>query len=183
MSIGGGLVEIVNVDGYDVSFGCEYDTILVLAEDRPGTINEATGWLVCQGITFAFLRVERQKRGGDAIHDHRRRTTRSIRRSLKRSKITCGCAGRGRFPRWMCSPLNRLLVACPGPLAGRMAGRLHHCGELKHDLVDVAPQPVLSRLVRLDDRMTGVVRVSLVACRLGLLSQQPMWLQIAERRK
>ena len=67
VSIGGGLVEITNVDGYDVSFGCEYDTLLVLAEDRPGTINEVTGWLARQGINIAFLRVERQKRGGDAI--------------------------------------------------------------------------------------------------------------------
>jgi L-serine dehydratase len=66
-SIGGGLVEITNVDGYDVSFGCEYDTILVLAEDRPGTINEVTGWLVRLDVNIAFLRVERNKRGGDAI--------------------------------------------------------------------------------------------------------------------
>lgn len=67
VSIGGGLVEITNVDGYDVSFGCEYDTLLVLAEDRPGTINEVTGWLARHGVNIAFLRVERQKRGGDAI--------------------------------------------------------------------------------------------------------------------
>lgn len=66
-SIGGGLVEITNVDGYDVRFGCEYDTLLVLAEDRPGTINQVTGWLARQGINIAFLRVERDKRGGDAI--------------------------------------------------------------------------------------------------------------------
>lgn len=66
-SIGGGLVEITNVDGYDVNFGCEYDTLLVVAEDRPGTINAVTGWLARQGINIAFLRVERQKRGGDAI--------------------------------------------------------------------------------------------------------------------
>lgn len=66
-SIGGGLVEITNVDGYDVHFGCEYDTLLVLAEDRPGTINQVTGWLARQKINIAFLRVERNKRGGDAI--------------------------------------------------------------------------------------------------------------------
>jgi len=66
-SIGGGLVEITNVDGYDVQFGCEFDTLLVLAEDRPGTINQVTGWLARQGINIAFLRVERDKRGGDAI--------------------------------------------------------------------------------------------------------------------
>lgn len=66
-SIGGGMVEITNVDGYNVHFGCEYDTLLVLAEDRPGTINQVTGWLARQRINIAFLRVERDKRGGDAI--------------------------------------------------------------------------------------------------------------------
>ncbi len=66
-SIGGGLVEITNVDGYAAHFGCEYDTLLVLAEDRPGTVNQVTGWLARQGINIAFLRVERDKRGGDAI--------------------------------------------------------------------------------------------------------------------
>ena len=66
-SIGGGLVEITEVDGYGVHFGCEFDTLLVLAEDRPGTINQVTGWLARQGINIAFLRVERDKRGGDAI--------------------------------------------------------------------------------------------------------------------
>ncbi len=66
-SIGGGLVEIVNVDGYDVQFGCSYDTLLVLAEDRPGTINQVTGWLARHRINIAFLRVKRDKRGGDSI--------------------------------------------------------------------------------------------------------------------
>ncbi len=66
-SIGGGMVEITHVDGYAVRFGCEYDTLLVLAEDRPGTINQVTGWLARQRINIAFLRVERDKRGGDAI--------------------------------------------------------------------------------------------------------------------
>jgi L-serine dehydratase len=66
-SIGGGMVEITHVDGYDVRFGCEFDTLLVLAEDRPGTINQVTGWLARQGINIAFLRVERDRRGGDAI--------------------------------------------------------------------------------------------------------------------
>lgn len=66
-SIGGGMVRIDAVDGYQVSFGCEYDTLLVVAEDRPGTINQVTGWLARQSINIAFLRVEREKRGGNAI--------------------------------------------------------------------------------------------------------------------
>lgn len=66
-SVGGGLVEITQIDGYAVSFGCEYDTLLVVAEDRPGTISQVTGWLAQRGINIAFLRVERDRRGGEAI--------------------------------------------------------------------------------------------------------------------
>lgn len=66
-SVGGGLVEITHVDGYEVSFGCEYDTLLVLADDRPGTVNAVTGWMLQHGINIAFLRVERDRRGGRAI--------------------------------------------------------------------------------------------------------------------
>ncbi len=66
-SVGGGLVEITNVDGYDVHFSCGYDTLLVLTEDRPGTITEVTGWLARHHINIAFLRVGRDQRGGDTI--------------------------------------------------------------------------------------------------------------------
>ena len=66
-SVGGGMVKIDSVDGYQVQFGCEYDTLLVVAEDRPGTVNSVTGWMLRQGINIAFLRIERDRRGGKAI--------------------------------------------------------------------------------------------------------------------
>lgn len=66
-SVGGGMVRIDVVDGYQVGFGCEFATLLVVAEDRPGTISQVTGWLARSGINIAFLRVERDKRGGNAI--------------------------------------------------------------------------------------------------------------------
>ena len=66
-SVGGGMVKIDAMDGYDVHFGCEYDTLLVVAEDRPGTVNSVTGWMLRQGINIAFLRIERDRRGGKAI--------------------------------------------------------------------------------------------------------------------
>ncbi len=66
-SVGGGMVEISNVQGYAVSFSGEYDTLLVIADDQPGTINAVTGWLLNQGINVAFLKVDRQTRGGEAI--------------------------------------------------------------------------------------------------------------------
>ncbi|MEM4204449.1 MAG: ACT domain-containing protein [Candidatus Methanomethylicaceae archaeon] len=41
--------------------------LLVVAEDRPGTISQVTGWLAQRGINIAFPRVERDRRGGEAI--------------------------------------------------------------------------------------------------------------------
>lgn len=66
-SIGGGLVEITNIEGYEVHFGGQYDTLLVIAEDRPGTINAITGWLLKHEINVAFFRVGRKQRGGAAL--------------------------------------------------------------------------------------------------------------------
>jgi L-serine dehydratase len=66
-SVGGGMVEITNIQGYEARFGGEYETLLVISRDRPGTINAVTGWLVEHNINIAFFRVERQHRGGEAI--------------------------------------------------------------------------------------------------------------------
>lgn len=66
-SIGGGQVEVTEVQGYALSFSGEFDTLLIIAEDRPGTINTVTGWLGGHGINVAFLRVGRERRGGEAI--------------------------------------------------------------------------------------------------------------------
>lgn len=66
-SIGGGLIEITQIKGYRVNFGGEYDTLLVIAQDRPGTINAITGWLLKHHINVAFFRVGRKQRGGEAL--------------------------------------------------------------------------------------------------------------------
>lgn len=66
-SVGGGMIEITNIQGYSTHFSGEYETLLVIAKDRPGTINEVTGWLLERNINIAFFRVERRRRGGEAI--------------------------------------------------------------------------------------------------------------------
>lgn len=66
-SVGGGMVNVSNIQGYAVDFGGEYDTLLVIAEDRRGTVNAVTGWLLDHDINVAFLRVGRRKRGGQAM--------------------------------------------------------------------------------------------------------------------
>ena len=66
-SIGGGMIQITNIQGYSTRFSGEYETLLVIARDRPGTINAVTGWLLEHDINIAFFRVERRSRGGEAI--------------------------------------------------------------------------------------------------------------------
>jgi L-serine dehydratase len=66
-SVGGGMIRITNVQGYPVQFGGEYETLLVIADDQPGTINLVTQWFLENKVNIAFFRVERQQRGGNAI--------------------------------------------------------------------------------------------------------------------
>ncbi len=66
-SIGGGMIQITRIQGYDVLFTGEHDALIVVAEDRPGTINAVTGLLLEHGVNVAFSRVERKQRGGEAI--------------------------------------------------------------------------------------------------------------------
>ncbi|MCO6449273.1 MAG: L-serine ammonia-lyase, iron-sulfur-dependent subunit beta [Caldilineales bacterium] len=66
-SVGGGMVEITDIDGYAITLTGEHETILVVANDRPGTINAVTGLLLERRVNVAFSRVERKRRGGEAI--------------------------------------------------------------------------------------------------------------------
>ncbi len=65
-SIGGGRVEICCIQDYQIQFSGEHETLLVVAEDRPGTINQVTGLLLEHRVNIAFLQVGRRKRGGEA---------------------------------------------------------------------------------------------------------------------
>lgn len=66
-SVGGGLVLITTVDGFSVDFSGVYHTLLLVSEDRPGTINAVTNWLAAHQINVAFLKVGRKERGGASI--------------------------------------------------------------------------------------------------------------------
>jgi L-serine dehydratase len=66
-SVGGGMVEIQAIDDYPISFTGEQETLLVAAEDRPGTIHTITGLFLEYRLNIAFSRVERRQRGGEAI--------------------------------------------------------------------------------------------------------------------
>jgi len=66
-SIGGGRIEVTEIDGFPVSLSGSYDTLVVLARDEPGTIMTITGLCAAQGINLATMRVDRTGRNKDAL--------------------------------------------------------------------------------------------------------------------
>lgn len=65
-SVGGGAVRVSEANGREVELTGEYDTLLVVARDIPGTTAEITHLLAERGVNIAFLEVGRSKRGGEA---------------------------------------------------------------------------------------------------------------------
>lgn len=66
-SIGGGNIEIVGVDRFDVKFTAAYPTLLVFHDDRPGIIAEVTDTLTRERANIGYMEVDRKSRSGDAL--------------------------------------------------------------------------------------------------------------------
>ncbi|MGE5581179.1 MAG: L-serine ammonia-lyase, iron-sulfur-dependent subunit beta [Bacillota bacterium] len=66
-SVGGGNILIKKVNGLNVEFSGEYDTLIVSHQDAPGVIAAVTNLLAYNGINIANMKVYRSGRGGDAI--------------------------------------------------------------------------------------------------------------------
>lgn len=66
-SIGGGRVEVTEVDGFAVSLEGDYHTLVVLAHDEPGTIARIAGVFAQDGVNLATMRVDRTGRHQDAL--------------------------------------------------------------------------------------------------------------------
>ncbi len=65
-SVGGGAVRVTEVNGREVEITGEFDTLMVVARDVPGTTAAVTRLLAERDVNIAFLEVTRQKRGGEA---------------------------------------------------------------------------------------------------------------------
>ncbi|MCM3749579.1 L-serine ammonia-lyase, iron-sulfur-dependent subunit beta [Paenibacillus pasadenensis] len=66
-SIGGGNVEIVEVNGFSVKFGCACPALLVRHSDQPGVIAALTAALQQAGLNIAGLSLSRMERQGEAL--------------------------------------------------------------------------------------------------------------------
>lgn len=66
-SVGGGQIRVWRIDGFDVDLSGALPTLLVHADDVPGTVAEITGLLADHEVNIATLRVDRTGRGEHAL--------------------------------------------------------------------------------------------------------------------
>lgn len=66
-SIGGGNIEITEVNGFNVQFTSVYPTIVMMHDDRPGLIAEVTNILSKAAINIGHMDVDRKGRNREAM--------------------------------------------------------------------------------------------------------------------
>jgi L-serine dehydratase len=66
-SLGAGRVLVNEIDGYPVEVTGNYHTIVLVAEDIPGSVARIAGILAEYRLNIATLRLTRKERGGDAF--------------------------------------------------------------------------------------------------------------------
>ena len=66
-SVGGARIEVTEIDGFPVSLGGDYDTLVLVARDQPGTIAAITGVFAEDEVNLATMRVDRTGRHEEAL--------------------------------------------------------------------------------------------------------------------
>ncbi len=66
-SIGGGNIEIVGVNGFNVRFSGVYPALVVTHTDSPGVIADITQILKREWVNIGYMSVDRKSRAGDAM--------------------------------------------------------------------------------------------------------------------
>jgi L-serine dehydratase len=66
-SLGGGLIEIVQIDGYPTSFRANLNTLVFWHGDERGFLAKVTAVLACAEVNIASLRTSRQRKGDRAL--------------------------------------------------------------------------------------------------------------------
>ena len=66
-SIGGGQIEVCEIDGLSASFGGNYPTLIVNHKDIPGRVTAVTARLSENKVNIASMKLYRTVRGGDAV--------------------------------------------------------------------------------------------------------------------
>ena len=67
LSIGGGAIVVNKIDGIDVNFTGDFNTLIVRNQDESGSVAAITSILSQVHINVANMSVNRHRRGGDAL--------------------------------------------------------------------------------------------------------------------
>ena len=67
VSMGGGKIKIVQMDGVDVDFTGEFPTLIVVHHDAPGALSFITRVLEDHSLNIAAMRCYRESKGGRAF--------------------------------------------------------------------------------------------------------------------
>ncbi|RJE85558.1 L-serine ammonia-lyase, iron-sulfur-dependent, subunit beta [Paenibacillus sp. 1011MAR3C5] len=67
ISIGGGNIEIVEINGFRVKMTAIYPTLVLFHADLPGVIADITGELKEEHSNIGYMSVDRKSRSGDAL--------------------------------------------------------------------------------------------------------------------
>lgn len=66
-SIGGGNILISDINGMQVSFTGQYNTLIILHYDKPGTIAAVTNFMAYSEVNIGNFRLSRPHKGGEAV--------------------------------------------------------------------------------------------------------------------
>ena len=66
-SIGGGRINICQIDGITTNFGGDHNTLIVHNQDTPGHVAAVTGCLSGHGVNIATMQLYRSAAGGYAV--------------------------------------------------------------------------------------------------------------------
>jgi len=66
-SVGGGRIQICEIDGITVNFSGESPTLIVHNLDQPGHVTEVTSMLAHKSVNIATMQLYRKSRGGEAV--------------------------------------------------------------------------------------------------------------------
>lgn len=66
-SIGGGRIQICELDGLAANFSGDYPTLIISNIDQPGRVTEVTSLLAHESVNIAMMQLHRAVRGDNAV--------------------------------------------------------------------------------------------------------------------
>lgn len=66
-SLGGGRIQVNKLDGMDVCFSGETNTLIIYNEDKPGLVADVSSLLASVSVNIGTLQLFRDRRGGTAV--------------------------------------------------------------------------------------------------------------------